>query len=63
VVQCDIDGDGFVDMNDIELINEAVGTPAFGASDPRAATGDSVISTADATFCTAKCTSAGCALQ
>jgi len=63
VVACDIDGDGFVDMNDIELINEAVGTPAFGASDPRDANQDGSITAADATFCTAKCNNTGCALQ
>ena len=62
-VACDIDGDGFVDLNDIGLINEAIGTPAFGASDPRDANHDGAITTADATLCTASCNNTGCALQ
>jgi hypothetical protein len=62
-VTCDIDGDGFVDGNDITLIEASIGTPAYGSSDPRAPTGDATISAADATFCVAKCNNASCALQ
>ena len=60
---CDIDGDGFVDMNDIALINESIGTPVFGVNDPRDANHDGAIDATDASFCTAKCNNTGCALQ
>jgi hypothetical protein len=63
VVTCDIDGDGFVDGNDVELIIEAVGTPAFGPNDPRDANQDGAITAADVTFCQAKCNNTGCNLQ
>jgi hypothetical protein len=62
-VQCDIDGDGFVDENDIELITEAAGTPVFGPNDPRDANQDGVINLLDARVCAAKCNNTGCALQ
>jgi len=60
---CDINGDGYVDQNDIDLIAESIGTPVFGATDPRDADGDGQIAAADAGACTAKCNQTGCALQ
>lgn len=60
---CDINGDGYVDSNDIDLITESIGTPVFGASDPRDADGDGNITSLDASACTAKCNQSGCLLQ
>jgi len=60
---CDINGDGYVDSNDIDLITESFGTPVFGANDPRDANGDGTIDKLDANFCTSKCNQSGCQLQ
>jgi hypothetical protein len=60
---CDINGDGYVDSNDIALITESIGTPVFGATDPRDANGDGQINAQDVTVCTVQCTQSGCALQ
>ena len=60
---CDINGDGYVDSNDIDLITEAAGTPVFGPNDPRDANGDGQINILDARFCTTKCNQSGCLLQ
>jgi hypothetical protein len=62
-IACDIDGDGFVDGNDVGLISESIGTPVFGSSDPRDANHDGSITAADVAFCSTKCNNAGCALQ
>ncbi len=60
---CDINGDGYVDQNDIDLITESIGTPVFGATDPRDANGDGQISAADVKQCTGQCNQTGCMLQ
>jgi Dockerin type I domain len=60
---CDINGDGYVDSNDIALITESIGTPVFGSTDPRDANGDGQINAQDVTVCTVQCTQTGCALQ
>jgi len=60
---CDINGDGYVDANDIALITESFGTPVYGSSDPRDANGDGQISSLDTIMCTALCNQAGCLLQ
>ena len=60
---CDINGDGYVDSNDIALITESFGTPVFGASDPRDANGDGQINVLDARMCTTVCNQSGCLLQ
>jgi hypothetical protein len=60
---CDINGDGYVDQNDIDLITESINTPVFGSTDPRDANGDGQITAADVTLCTATCTQTGCLLQ
>lgn len=63
VLACDINGDGYVDSNDISLITESLGTPVFGADDPRDANADGKINVLDARFCTTKCNQSGCLLQ
>ncbi|HTB17674.1 MAG TPA: dockerin type I domain-containing protein, partial [Bryobacteraceae bacterium] len=60
---CDINGDGYVDSNDIDLINESIGTPVFGTTDPRDADGDGKISALDAHVCSEMCNQSGCQLQ
>jgi hypothetical protein len=60
---CDINGDGYVDSNDIALITESFGTPVFGSSDPRDANGDGQINVLDARFCATRCNQTGCLLQ
>ena len=62
-VACDINGDGYVDANDIALITESFGTPVFGANDPRDANGDGQINVLDARMCTTACNQTGCLLQ
>jgi hypothetical protein len=57
---CDVDRDGDVDINDINLIRAAIGqTPA--ANDPRDANGDGRITINDVRYCTLRCTRASCA--
>jgi len=60
---CDVDGDGFVDSNDITEISEANGSPAYGPNDPRDANKDGQINVLDTRMCATKCSKAGCALQ
>jgi len=60
---CDINGDGYVDSNDIALITESIGTPVYGALDPRDANHDGQIDSTDQQMCTAQCTQTGCLLQ
>ncbi len=62
-LDCDINGDGYVDSNDIDLITESFGTPVFGATDPRDANGDGKIDKHDVSFCKARCDQTGCLLQ
>jgi hypothetical protein len=63
VLECDINGDGYVDQNDVNLITESIGTPVYGTTDPRDANADGQITSADATMCTALCNQTGCLLQ
>jgi hypothetical protein len=63
VLACDINGDGYVDSNDIALITESIGTPVYGTFDPRDANHDGQIDSSDQQFCTTQCTQTGCALQ
>jgi hypothetical protein len=62
-LDCDVNGDGYVDSNDIDLITESFGTPVFGANDPRDANGDGKIDKLDVSFCQARCDQTGCLLQ
>ena len=56
---CDVDKDGDVDINDLNLIRAAIGqTPA--ANDPRDANGDGKITINDVRACTFKCSKASC---
>ncbi|MDM4766636.1 hypothetical protein [Pelomonas sp. SE-A7] len=58
---CDVDANGSIDLNDINLIRAAIGmTPT--ANDPREATGDGKITINDVRACTLKCTRASCAV-
>lgn len=57
---CDIDLDGDVDSNDINLIRAAIGT-APSPSDPRDANGDGLITINDVRACTLQCTKPRCA--
>lgn len=60
VTTCDVDKDGDVDLNDINLVRAGIGqvpTP----SDPRDANGDNKITINDVRACTLKCTKASCA--
>jgi hypothetical protein len=58
---CDVDLDGRIDRNDINLIFAARNTPATGPDDPRDADGDGVITVNDARICTLLCTNPNCA--
>jgi len=57
---CDVDLDGDVDINDINLIRVGIGKP-LTVNDPRDATGDGKITINDVRACTLKCTKANCA--
>jgi hypothetical protein len=57
---CDVDLDGDVDVNDINLIRAAI-SQAPGANDPRDANGDGKITINDVRYCTLRCTRASCA--
>ncbi len=60
ITSCDIDGDGDVDRNDVNLIRAAIGqTP--GANDARDADGDGRITINDVRACTLRCTRTSCA--
>ncbi len=60
VTVCDVDANGSIDTNDLNLIRLAIGsTPT--ANDPREATGDGKITINDVRACTLKCTRASCA--
>ncbi|HME72280.1 MAG TPA: hypothetical protein VKM54_20800, partial [Myxococcota bacterium] len=63
---CDLDGNGQVDVRDVNLIFDAVGSfaqgfPAFGW-DARDRNTDGRITTLDAALCTAQCTYPNCAI-
>jgi hypothetical protein len=59
---CDVDIDGDVDRNDINLIAAARNTPADGPDDPRDADGDGVITVLDARTCMRQCTLSRCTI-
>ncbi len=58
---CDVNGDGQVDIDDINAIFAARGTPATGPDDPRDVNGDGVISINDGRECVLQCTNPQCA--
>ncbi|GGF57557.1 M4 family metallopeptidase [Alteromonas lipolytica] len=59
-MQCDINGDNFVDRSDIRLITQARNQPAQ-PGDPRDNDGNGVINVSDARQCTQLCTLPRCA--
>lgn len=62
IQRCDVDGDGDVDRNDVNLIRAAIGT-APGANDPRDDNLDGKVTINDVRSCTLRCTSAKCAVN
>jgi thermitase len=56
---CDVNADGEVDRNDIDLIFEARNSPA-SPGDPRDVDRDGLITVADARSCALQCSQAGC---
>ncbi len=58
----DLDGDGDVDKNDVQLVTNARGTTP-GAFDQRDVNGDGVINVNDARALSVQCTRTGCATQ
>lgn len=60
VASCDIDVDGDVDLNDVNLVKAGIGKPVV-AGDKRDVTGDGKITINDVRACTLKCTRANCA--
>jgi hypothetical protein len=59
-LECDINGDGQVDRDDIALILAAHGA-RVGTGDPRDVDGDGIITGNDARVCRHQCTNPGCA--
>jgi Dockerin type I domain len=59
VKACDINGDGKVNLADIQLIIDARNTKTF-QGDPRDVDGDGIITANDARICTLRCDNAGC---
>jgi hypothetical protein len=60
-IMCDVNGDGKIDINDINAIFAARNTPAAGDNDPRDPDRDGIITVNDARICVNRCTNAHCA--
>ena len=60
-VACDANGDGQIDISDINLIVQARNTPSCRPGDPRDADKDGLITANDARVCVLKCTNKNCA--
>jgi len=58
---CDVDGNGIVDREDIQLIADGRGTTPSGPNDPRDFDHDGMITVLDNRACTLNCTYALCA--
>ena len=58
---CDVNGDGKVDISDINAIFAARNAPASGPNDPRDPDRDGMITVNDARICVNRCTNAHCA--
>jgi hypothetical protein len=59
----DLDGNGDVDQNDLNIILAALNTPATGPGDPRDLDGDGMITGLDARKLIALCTRPRCAIK
>jgi Spy/CpxP family protein refolding chaperone len=57
---CDIDGNGVVDQNDLNLISPASQGTHAAVGDPRDSNGDGIINSSDVGFCASQCTNSGC---
>jgi hypothetical protein len=60
-ISCDVNGDGKIDVNDINDIFAARSMLATGSDDPRDPDGDGVITVNDARVCVLRCTKPRCA--
>jgi hypothetical protein len=62
-LKCDVDNNGRIDRDDINLITQAylARTPVTGPDDPRDADNNLLITSADARICTLRCKYASCA--
>jgi hypothetical protein len=63
VVRCDVDQNGQIDRNDINIIFAAIGQRAVGLNDLRDANRDGIISMNDARQCVLACTKVNCAIN
>jgi hypothetical protein len=61
--ECDIDGDGDIDRNDVMLIIAVRNSPASGPDDPRDSDDDGQITVLDARVCVLQCTLPYCAVN
>jgi hypothetical protein len=62
-IRGDLNGDGRVDKDDLNIILAALNTPSVGPHDARDLNGDGVINALDARILVTLCTSTGCATQ
>jgi hypothetical protein len=58
-IMCDVNGDGKIDINDINAIFAARNTPTAGDNDPRDPDRDGIITVNDARICVNQCTVLG----
>lgn len=59
--QCDVNGDGKIDLTDVSIVRTWIGrtvSPAGGPGDP---TGDGKVTITDVRACTLRCTNPQCA--
>lgn len=60
-IRGDLNGDGRVDTDDINILREALNTPSLGPFDARDLNGDGIINALDARLLVSLCTKPGCA--
>ena len=59
----DLNGDGVIDLRDVNIIMSATGTKSYGANDPRDLDSNGKITTVDARLLAVQCSKPGCAVQ